>query len=521
MKLTKYILMLTAALAVVGCEDSADDMESGIDLYLQAIPFTDTNLQQCLESEIAAQGITTSKELTQLTCTAPIADVHGLHYFVNLESIDLSTTGMSCSMLHELQIQVIERAGVDEDESIAQIIQPSGCFYNEITFNDPLLKECVGAEVALNGWNSIDEVTFLACEEPTISDTRGLEVFTNLTMLDVSKTAIPCIDIQTLQGVLVDAVISGPVTCNVSAIEFSEPVQLCVDAQAPVSDLVIDFNGALSCNDPAITDLLGLDKLTSLTSLDLSNTSVNCIALSELSTVLKNTDVTKPAHCIVTSETLLSDLVNFSDPAFADDIMQACIDNLGVTTVGEVTAVNCGAPVVLNKELTSIAGLENLVSMTNLTINATKVEDFQALKDHPSLVYLSVFNLKRLNDDDMNFIHNNMTYLTDFNMGGATGMKDYSLFKNMVNLKFLGVANQSLSGEGDLGSIPEMTWLKKLNIKANQLVTVEPLHSLTDLIEVNLTKNPALTCEQIQAFKDALPVENETVFVIDQGCVLE
>ncbi|GAA6204557.1 hypothetical protein NBRC116600_13540 [Thalassotalea sp. SU-HH00458] len=487
-------------------------MESAIELYMAAIPFTDDNLKQCLEEGINTQGVTTSKELTNLACSVPITNVHGLHYFSQLETLDLTNADMSCLAIDEMQTQIIERAAVDEDESITQVIQPAGCFYNQIAFNDMLLKACVAEEVALNGWVNNEEVNYLSCSEPAINDVTGLENFINLAQLDLSLTAVPCIDLSHLQTALPNTDIVTPSTCLIDNIVFSQPVQTCVDGQAPESGLVVDFH-SLTCNSPEITDLTGLDKLTSLATLNLVGTSVDCDELGELGKVLINTSISKPLSCEITPETLLSDL-----PPFEDPIMAACIykkGNENAVTVGDIVVLNCGATTgVPDKELTSLGGLENLVSMQSLIINATKVDSFQPLKDHPSLKVLSIFNLKRLNNDDMVFVHENMTYLENFNMGGATGMKDYAKFNAMTNLNFLGLANQNLTGD-DLGTVGELIDLKTLNIKANKLTTLEALHSLTGLTELNVTKNPNLSCDQINAFKAAVPDAN---VLMDQGC---
>ncbi|MDP7591785.1 MAG: hypothetical protein QF552_03635, partial [Litorilituus sp.] len=393
-----------------------------------------------------------------------------------------------------------------------QVIQPAGCFYNQIAFNNLLLKQCVADEVALNGWTSNEQVSYLSCSEPVINDVAGLEYFVNLAQLDLSLTAVPCIDLSNLQAALPNTDIVTPATCLIENITFSEPVQACVDEQAPTSGLVVDFN-SLTCNSAEITEVTGLDKLTSLVTLDLVGTSVDCLELDELGKILINTTISKPSSCSITVDTLLSDL-----PPFEDPIMAACIykkGNEGATTVGDIVSVQCGAPTgVPDKELTSLGGLENLISMQSLVINATKVDSFQPLKDHPSLKVLSIFNLKRLNNDDMVFVHENMSYLENLNMGGATGMKDYAKFNTMTNLYFLGLANQNLTGS-DLGTVGELVNLKTLNIKANKLTTLEPLHSLTGLTELNVSNNPNLSCDQINAFKAAVPAAN---VVMNQGC---
>ncbi len=513
MNFKKFSLIISTISVLTGCGDTIEDMESAIELYQAAIPFSDENLKTCVDSGIIEHSVTTSKELTTLTCTQPIADVHGLHYFSELSTLDLTNAGMSCAAINEMQIQIIERAGVDEDESITEIIQPAGCFYNQFDFNDPLFKACIGEEIALNAFTAPEQLTYLSCSASAINDIRGIENFPNLVQIDLSATAVPCADLSELGELLPDAVITSPDTCSVSNIAFSDPVQICVDAQVPASGLVLDFE-ILSCNDPLVIDLMGLELLTSLTSLDLTGTNVDCIELFYLSKVLTETTITKPEQCIITAETPLADLPPFDDP-----IMAACIykkGNEAATLVGDIITLNCGATTgVPDKELTSLGGLESLISMTNLIINATKVDDFQPLKAHPSLKNISLFNLKRLDNDDMSFMHQHMTYLTDLNMGGATGMKDYSQFNQMTNLNFLGVANQNLTGVGDLGTIIELTQLKKLNIKANKLTTIDGLHSLTELIELNVTKNSNLSCEQINAFKAAVPAAN---VIMDQGC---
>ncbi len=516
MKIKNLISLLALIATVTGCgsdsSSSSDKMESAIDLYMAAIPFTDENLKQCIENGIVEQSITTSKELTSLSCSAPISNVHGLHYFSALATLDLTNAGMSCLAIDEMQTQAVERAAVDEDESITQVIQPAGCFYNQIAFNDLLLKACVADEVSLNGWTSNEQLAYLSCSEPAINDVAGLENFINLAQLDLSQTAVPCVDLSNLQAELPNTDIVTPATCLIDNIVFSQPVQECVDTQAPDSGLVVDFH-SLSCNSPEIVELTGLEKLTSLATLNLVGTSVDCDELGELGKILINTTIAKPTTCEITPETLLSDL-----PPFEDPIMAACIykkGNENAVKVGDIVVLNCGATTgVPDKEVSSLGGLENLVSMQSLIINATKVDSFQPLKDHPSLKVLSIFNLKRLNNDDMVFVHENMTYLENLNMGGATGMKDYAKFNSMTNLYFLGLANQNLAGD-DLGTLGELTNLETLNMKANKLTTIEALHSMTGLTELNVTKNPNLSCEQINAFKVAVPTANVTM---DQGC---
>ena len=54
-------------------EKSGEEMESAINLYMQAVPFVGDGFRQCVEENIAQQGIKMADDLTELTCTNDVS----------------------------------------------------------------------------------------------------------------------------------------------------------------------------------------------------------------------------------------------------------------------------------------------------------------------------------------------------------------------------------------------------------------------------------------------------------------
>ncbi|WOH39433.1 leucine-rich repeat domain-containing protein [Thalassotalea fonticola] len=497
MKLQKIVMLSSALLAVTACSEGTD--KSGttetFDRFLASIEYQDANLQSCVESTISEQKLKNSAELTNLVCTDVIESVDGLANFKELDTIDLSESGLSCAVLDGFDQQLMADAAALGDETPATTVQPQSCFYNYLEFADQEFRACVVDQFAVNGWTAVEEVTALTCDNDAILDMSGVEQFINLTDLNITNTSINCADTAAYVAANESVTVASPAVCIIENIDMSDDVASCLEGKVPASGLVVDL-ASLTCSSPEFTDVKGLEKLTSLTELVLTDTSVDCYVNRDFENQLLDTiEYSAPSTCIITAESTFDQILresgNPEDPIFADTLMQQCfqqrVDEGGWTTVGEVTTLNCATADY--KFISSFQGIENFawLAVFSTTKSAIPtVEDLKYLADLDLLIDLNLqFSdiLKVAGNETQLFLTENVSQLQKLNINGFKAL-DFAAFKNFDNA--------DIDDDG----------LKQIKLMGNAVddAALTALSSASTLEEIYIGNNPNIT--SILALKD-------------------
>ncbi|WP_068544465.1 leucine-rich repeat domain-containing protein [Thalassotalea crassostreae] len=497
MKLQKITMLSLAILTLAACDDGVDSSGNTetFDKFLASIEYQDANLKACVESSIEEQDVKTSAELTSLVCTDAIESVTGLANFKELVSIDLTESGLSCALLDTFDQQLAADAAALGDDTPAVTVQPESCFYNGLIFTDSEFRGCVVEQFATNGWSSVEEVTTLTCNNQLIVNMDGVEIFTNLTDLDITNTSINCADTAAYVAANEGVTVASPSVCIIANIDMSEDVAACIEGQTPPSGLVVDFK-QLTCSSPEFTDVKGLEKLTSLTDLVLSDTNVDCYDNRDFEEQLLDTiNYSGPSSCIITEtstfDQILRESGDPSDPIFTDPLLQECFDDRVAegawTMVGQVTSLNCGSADY--KYIESLQGVENFAWLTTLYTNKPSLpsaEGFEYIADLELLIDINIQysdTLKAAGDETLQYLINNVSQLQKLNINGYKGL-DYATIKNFDN--------PEVEGDG-------LVFLKLMGSALDDAALVE-IATASTLEELYIGNNPNIT--SILAFKD-------------------
>ncbi|WNC73075.1 hypothetical protein RGQ13_03570 [Thalassotalea psychrophila] len=513
------------ALALMGCDGSSDEgTEPVFKAFMEAIEFTDANLKACVEQTIEDQDINQSAQLTHLDCEQPIVDASGLENFYSLESINLATAGMSCEEYDQVQKQLnLPGFQYGRNEPI-DVQQTDECFYNELEFADAHLRECVVNEYNLNGWASTDDLTVLSCTNSAIKSIAGLEVFTELMSLDITETSVNCAEAFDFDESNPNTTVANPSVCNISNIDFSAPVEQCVTANTPESGLVIHLE-ALTCADENIIDLTGLDLLTSLKTLDIYETGTDCQSITLLKQDLPETEMFVPEQCVLNADMLLTNLPRpypvldeageIAYVTFPDPKTRMCYERLteNKTKLGQVTQLKCGWNNEDERGLGSFEGAEYLLFVKEVAGSHSVVQDLSPLYNLPALTHIDIaYNLVITTEQYAELGEHqgaNITHLRAMGMS-FVNLDALEQFTAAIELN-LSSSNLRFDPEAsDWGAIPKMTSLKTLLLKKNKIQSLQHLHVMTALEEINIQEQAdngilTLPCTEVDALQAALP----------------
>ncbi len=518
MKLQNIAMLSSALFAITGCSDD-NDTSGPTDVFtkfLASIEYQDDKLKMCVETAVAEQEIQKSSDLLTFTCSDAIESVTGLAHFKGLQSIDLSSSGLSCAMLNEFDQQLIIDAAALGDDTAAVTVQPEACFYNYLEFADQEFRNCVVEQFTINGWADVSEVTSLTCENPAILSMSGVEQFVNLTDLNLADTSVNCSSAAEFVAGNETVTLTPPAVCVIENIDMSDDVASCVAAQAPESGLVVDLK-TLRCGSPEFTDVKGLEKLTSLEELILTDTSVDCYVNRDFEALLLETvNYSKPSACILNQETLIADVIRATgpqDPIFADSILQSCFDFYQEanqwTMVGEVTTLACSSANF--KAIASFQGAENFMELNLFHANKPAITSEQDLRYLADLEQLTDVNfqfaipLKDKGKEVVEYMAREMPQLQNLNLNGfkKINMADFNIFdteeSDTDGIKLLKLTGSQLTDE-HVTALSNINSLVELHIGNNpSITTVLPLNVLPNLSTLHIGhKNTAnIKCSDI------------------------
>ncbi|MFT6029490.1 MAG: hypothetical protein ACI8O8_001226 [Oleiphilaceae bacterium] len=423
------------------------DTDSGT--LLSVIEFTDPELDQCVRSTAAANGITLASEMTSLDCSQKnIRLLNGLESLENLETLNLSgnriadiskLAGSNTLKLLDLS-SIVDLRNIDDLltlnnlididlsdtgngdiscaklEELAQtkgsITAPETCkrLISSVVFADSTLQACVSVKATETGVSFTRDIKILECDASGITRLDGIEAFQQLQSINISGNEVS--DISALGSLL------KLVYINL--------------AQNPITDIsALGELPALRSLDlseiPNLTDLGDLLNLTSLQELSVIGSGsgeLACTALDNLSNAFENLSLSRSPGC----KQLVTDVV------FTDRALEQCVLDKGITFTSELNNILCES-----LGITSLVGMEQFTEVVSLNFEDNLISDLSPVSN--------LLKLRGLVLDDNNisdfFALSQLAELRLVQARNNVNLSNVNAITYMGNLKFL-----RLSGAG-------------------------------------------------------------------------
>lgn len=266
-----------------------------------------------------------------------------------------------------------------------------------------------------------------------------------------------------------------------------------------------------------IRNLSGIEKLTSLNQLDISNNSVS--DFSPLSALTNLTDLNLYGNRIVDLTTLgaLTSLtkLNLESNSIVDLTPLSALTNLtelnlesnnivALTPLSTLTKLT-----ILKLNYNKIVDLGPLSTLTNLTALDLKYNQIVNLSPLAALTTLTGINLSSNKIVDLSPL-SPLTHLTTLNL-------DYNQIVELSPLTTLtNLAAVELSGNQIVNLIPLSTMisLTKLNLSRNSIVDPSPLSTLTNLTVLKLTGNKIVALDPLSALTNLTSLDLRANLII-------
>ncbi|MCJ8269600.1 MAG: hypothetical protein MJK04_09380, partial [Psychrosphaera sp.] len=289
-----------------------------------------------------------------------------------------------------------------------------------IVFDDADLGTCVREAALANDWLIASQMTMLDCTNKSISDLGGIEYLTALTTLNLSNNLIKYfwklrksnysalthldlshnfIESDFGLGDLKMAALNSLSLNNNKISELSTilsarfPDLTTFNLQDnPLADISrlqwITTLTSLNISNTLVTNIVPLFTLPAITTLDLSgNTGITCQLLTLAAENLSNTNITRPQSCF-TNEALIS-AITFIDSAFATCVTTVA-QNEGWTTIEQMRTLTCESAGVVD-----MSGLELLSALTELHVKGNSITNLNPI------IYLNHLSVLDLSDNNV------------------------------------------------------------------------------------------------------------------------
>ncbi len=306
-----------------------------------------------------------------------------------------------------------------------------------------------------------------------------------------------------------------PLDIAVAGLSFSDVnLASCVTGASAVyvHDLI-----ALDCNSSGISDLGGIEQLTSLTNLTLWGNGFTSVA--PLAPLTNLTTLSLYNNSISGGISPLTDMVNLSLLA---------LGNTGITDIIPLANMSSLTTLYLNQN--NISDLEPLVGLTGLTTLALYTNSISDLAPLTALTNLTELDLHSNTISDVSSLSAlsalTILYLQDNNifniddLSGLVSLNRLSLFDNniydpaplagLVSLNRLFLGHNQIMDVSSLASLVnlDILYLPDNNIGGEGIGNVDALVTLTAATEINLTTNVTMSCSELTALVNDLPDGN-------------
>ncbi len=300
--------------------------------------------------------------------------------------------------------------------------------------------------------DEMETLTRLEVTEAEIRVLTGLELATNLTVLDLSGNAIT--DISALSDLT----------------DLTE-LYLFDNAVSDISPLVGLTNlTSLGLSGNAISDISVLSGLTDLALLGLGEN-----AISDISTLsgLTNLALLGLGENAISDISALSGLTNLIVLGIAENLISDISPLSGLTNL---TLLGLGENAI--SDISTLSGLTNL---TELYLFDNAITDISALMD---LTDLTELNLSSNAITDISVL-SSLSNLTTLGLGGNS-VSDISALSGLTNLTGLGLSVNSI---WDISALGNLTNLTELYLFGNAITDISALSGLTNLTLLGLGEN--------------------------------
>ena len=222
---------------------------------------------------------------------------------------------------------------------------------------------------------------------------------------------------------------------------------------------------SLDISNTNVSDISALSKLTSLTSLDLSFTGV-----SDISALSKLTSLTSLNLCW-TGASDISALSNLTS------LTTLYLSWTGVSDISALSKLTSLTSLDLSStEISDISALSKLTSLTSLNLSFTEVRDISALS---KLTTLTSLDLRSTGVRDISAL-SKLTSLTSLDLS-ITGVRDISALSKLTSLTSLELSTTRVSNLGSLQYLSELMILDLSGIESIDLSTLPRLYFLKKL----------------------------------------
>ena len=260
---------------------------------------------------------------------------------------------------------------------------------------------------------------------------------------------------------------------------------------------------SLTLSDNQIIDISPLELLTALRSLTLANNQIR-----DISPLVSNSGISTGATVVLTGNPLINLATSQQIPAltargatvssdptvvtFTDSSLEAAVRSALVQPTGDLLSIDLGFVSTLdasNKGITSLSGIENMTSLTELLLDDNSISDLAPLGNLTGLTKLHLARNQIVNIDSLA----RLTNLLDLDLQG----NQVSALQPLASLTSLNQLVMSQNQVADLAPLSSLSSLTILTLDINQIVDLAPLASLTQLLQLNLIDNQVREVESL------------------------
>ena len=260
---------------------------------------------------------------------------------------------------------------------------------------------------------------------------------------------------------------------------------------------------SLTLSDNQIIDISPLESLTALRSLTLANNQIR-----DISPLVANSGIGTGATVVLTGNPLINLATSQQIPAltargatvssdptvvtFTDSSLEASVRSALVQPTGDLLSIDLGFVSTLdavNKGITSLSGIENMTSLTELLLDDNSISDLAPLGNLTGLTKLHLARNQIVSIDSLA----RLTNLVDLDLQG----NQVSALQPLASLTALNQLVMSQNQLTDLAPLSSLSSLTILTLDINQIVDLAPLASLTQLLQLNLIDNQVREVESL------------------------
>jgi len=272
--------------------------------------------------------------------------------------------------------------------------------------------------------------------------------------------------------------------------------RLSLGAEDSLTCAVVSGLTVIAASSLEITSVLGIQNLTSLTSLHLGANSIRNISpLSGLTSleeiILHNNSISDiSALSGLTSlerldlqTNLISDISALSG---LDSLKHLMLHSNSIGDISPLSGLTSLTELgLVNNSITDISALTGLTNLGYLYLADNSIHDINVLSGLDSLKHL---NVDGNSISDISAL-NGLTNVTGLHLG-YNSISDISALSGLTRLASLYLHNNSI---GDISALSGLTYLNHLNLGYNSISDISALSGLTRLTWLNLQSNPNLT----------------------------